>query len=146
MTEYPPTYRGSLSLVVLDDRPHEFRYAGPDEPEEVEIRPEVLRALSPLMVERLERLVREVDCSTCEANGCDQAIGDVLYEDDDTGRPFIRWHSATLVQTRFVMDGTTEGRVIAVCEQCCPITMYAADDAVPTPAPSAATPTTGDGA
>lgn len=72
--------------------------------------------LSNAMAERLREVVNDVDAATCQANTCTAAIGYVLWEDDE-GRGGTSWHWTTIV-------AAPEGTVKAVCEDCCPETVY----------------------
>lgn len=63
-----------------------------------------------------------VDDLSCQANGCEQAVGFLLAGDRDEA---MEWRWMALVQR-------TDGSVIATCEDCSPGTLY---DPVLTDAP-----------
>jgi hypothetical protein len=72
----------------------------------------------------LEMVIDEPDEHTCQANGCTvppwnraASVGYVLHEDDDNpARSGWSWRWLTLIQR--------DDRVIVVCENCTPSTVY----------------------
>lgn len=118
----PETARQTLAWVDIETRPYDVIYSGGGydtgpEDSSTEIHAHVLAMLSPTMAQALEAVIDNPDAATCAANGCEHPVGEALVEDDErpSGGGLI-WHWTALVDLG--------NRVLAVCEDCSPETLY----------------------